>query len=223
MTLQVGIVGTDGIVLASDRLVNTDTGNGYTRTESTKCFSGVKTICCWSGGELAKRTALNVQATSWSAEVNKQSQLIESGNSAWKTVYGANSPVIPALQRPSNKVLVAYSETAELWELDVFEQCVPTRVFDVICAGDVTTTINHLLNHYSPKTKQPTERLIILAAHAICMGHRENSGSIAGLEVAIIPKGGQAYFLSSEQEQELQSISDSICESIGNLLIQPFD
>src|ERR1700676_3701390 len=87
---------------------------------------------------------------------------------------------------------------------------------------DVYTTIRHLINHYVLPERLQVAQLVTVAAHAICMGHRENNAGIAGLEVAVIRQDGSMVLLSPEQEKELQSISDTLHEDLQRLLTQPY-
>ncbi|MEO8051014.1 MAG: hypothetical protein ABI833_11410 [Acidobacteriota bacterium] len=109
----------------------------------------------------------------------------------------------------------------ELWKVDVFVKSIAQKILDKVTAGDAYTTVHHLLNHYVPGDPLPVSKLVVVAAHAICIGHRENNAGIAGLEVAVI-RDGTISLLTPEQEKELQVISDKIHADVQNLLTQAY-
>ena len=222
MTLQIGLVGSDGVVLASDRLVNVYEGSDYTRSLRSKFFSNDGVVCCWSGDSVARHAASYVRDLDWSTSEDRDQQLRSCNDRAWKLQFGSTN-VPMAQQMTRRKLLVAFPSDCSLWEVELSDSSLAERVLDKTVAGSNRTTIKHLINNYIPKNPLPVGSLLLMAGHAILMGHREQSGDIDGLEIAIIRAGEGIRFLSEEQTRELTERSDAIHTSITEQLLQPFD
>src|ERR1700722_1830551 len=117
MTLQVGLVGRDGIVLASDRLLNIREAGDFTTTRSSKFFHDEDVACCWSGDETAKFAAYFIREVDWKISISRDRELRDCGDRAWKHVYGTS--FVPKAQIAPRKVLVAFPSDVSLWELDL--------------------------------------------------------------------------------------------------------
>lgn len=224
MTLQIGIVGSDGIILASDRLVNSPFDNwGVARTPTSKFHRSDRVACCWSGDRCAEYAAKFISESKWDEPVQMRDIFEDCGNRAWAVACGDSKVPRDQVSTPK-KVLIAASEDCTLWELDVYKVSIASPMPVKAMAGDQWTTITHLLNNYIPASpRSPIGNLIGMAAYMIYMGHKENSAGIDGLELAIIRKGESPVFLSGEQERELERLSQSAYESISEILLQRFE
>jgi len=222
MTLQVGLVGSDGIVLASDRLVNTVEAGDVSPRQSSKFFHNDRVVCCWSGNRAAEYAANFIQDSAWDNPSRRDAELKECGNRGWRTEYGHADPQPRSSISAVRRILAAFPQDCTLWDMDVYNYSLTEQVRDKTFSGDVHTTTRHLLRHYIPEGL-PVARLIRIAAHMILMGHRENNFGIGGLEIAIVRQGQAPHFLSREQERELTRLSDSMHESISEILLQPFE
>src|ERR1700704_2778983 len=65
MTFQIGLVGSDGIVMASDTLVQTFEGPGRSVSHRSKFLHGDGVVCCWSGDSVAEAAANIVRGMAW--------------------------------------------------------------------------------------------------------------------------------------------------------------
>jgi 20S proteasome alpha/beta subunit len=221
MTLQIGLVGSDGIVLASDRLVNVVEAGDFTLSRRSKFFFTDTVICCWSGDNAARQAANYVRDVDWPSVQDRASELRNCGNRAWKAVFGGVP--VPKIQIPSRKVLAAFPDDCSLWEIDICDYSIAERVEDKTVAGDARTTVRHIVNNYVPSDRLPTSELVVVASHSILMAHRENNAGVDGLEVAIIRKGEKPQFLTNDQEKRLERISIEIHASLSKQLLQEFD
>jgi 20S proteasome alpha/beta subunit len=222
MTLQIGLVGRDGIMLASDRLVNVIEGDAATLSMRSKFFFNDDVVCCWSGDSVARRAANYVRDLSWAQNNTRDRDLRSCADRAWSHHFG--DTFVPEItQRMQRKVLVAFTADCSLWELNLSASSLTERVQDKTVAGSARTTVRHLINNYVPPASQPVSRLVVIAAHAILMGHREQNSDIAGLEVAIIRRGESPQFLTDYQERELERISTDIHDLLGRELLREFE
>jgi hypothetical protein len=220
MTLQVGLIGTDGVVLASDRLVTTFDGLNWHSSLGTKFYTCPGMACCWSGaieGEHAAKFMRDEFAHD--VKASQELLLVRCAELGWKTIHGDSN--IQYEGHRNTTVLAAFDD-GSLWETDVFRKSVARRKRDHAWAGDFKTTTEHLTRHYAPGGVE-IGHLIVLAAHVICMGRRENNGGIDGLEVVVIRNGQPPLFLSPEQEKILEERSNSIHASIAALLLPEFE
>jgi hypothetical protein len=224
MTLQIGLLGSDGLVLASDRQLSIYEAGQVTRTLTSKFFRNKDAVCCWAGDEAARFAAHFIREVDWETVSDREAKLMECAARGWETHFGVGAMLHPLHMKALEsvrKVLVACSN-GELWQVEVFNPATVQRVLNKIVAGDISTTIGHLITHYVRDDLVPVSTLIQVAAHAICMGHRENPAGIAGLEVAVI-RNGTIKVLNADQENILQALSAKIHTDIQELLTKPYD
>jgi len=222
VTLQVGLVGQDGIIMASDRLMSQHEGSGFSRLRTSKFIQGRNSICCYSGDIIAEHAANNVRDLELTGDKEEiRQELRESGDKAWRDFgepCGLSEFGFP------RKVIVAIpTANSPLWLIEIYAQSTANPVYDRVVAGDDKNTARHFVNNYLPYPPPPISKLIRLAAHVVLMGAKENASGVGGLEVVAIPNGGSAIFLSSDKEQELAQGFDSVYHSINEMLLQPFD
>ena len=220
MTFQVGLVGSDGVVIASDRRIIDYGGEGSRGLSlGTKFMHSSSVVCCWSGGYPAIDAAKYIREVQWTDvhERDRGEKLRDCGNRAWSDGnYGTRSP------QGAHTILAAFPDHGSLWELDVGIRSGTTPVLDKKMHGDHDNTARHLVNHYF-RAAQKIEHLALLAAHVVLMAGRENKTYVDGLEVVILPRGASALFLSPEQETQLEALSDSVHIELSKQLLQPFD
>lgn len=215
MTLQVGLVGKNGIVIASDRQVTDQSLGGRSPTLSSKIqrYDGV--VCCWSGGYPASRALECMREIKWDVidKNSREEALRECGRRAWK-----NSPFG---YHGEHRVLAAFPDGV-LLELTVSDLPSTMQIGNQVVEGDRRSTARHLITTYM-KERMDIRHLVILAAHAVLMAGQENPATVGGLEVAIAPLGGRAFCLSSAKEDELKVLSASIRARTSKELLRPFD
>jgi hypothetical protein len=226
MTLQVGLVGNDGIVLASDRLFQSYEYQARSVSRGSKFLSGAGVICCCSGDSLAEQSAYGVRDYDWTAVVSSdveanQSALRQIGNTAFRnmqTQFGTVRNVV-------SKVLVVLHED-QLWLLDatVHNGCTARLVPDRQVTGDIGNTCRYFMNKYANFSNlRPVSELISLAAYTILAAGEENPYGVGGLEIYVIPTHKPPILLSAAQEQELEIWFKEAAESIRDRLLHPFD
>lgn len=70
MTLQVGLVGIDGLVVASDKLLQQYEMGARSVGLVSKFLRGPTAICCYAGDILAERAAYKVRDAEWQQELD---------------------------------------------------------------------------------------------------------------------------------------------------------
>jgi hypothetical protein len=227
VTLQIGFVGIDGLVIASDRLVGQmeiDRDSlvlGYSSFTTTKFEIGAEFLCCFSGDKIAELAAIKVRDLRRESGTPLKEMLESAGNEAWK--HYENVP----FDRVTRKLIVAAPMPVwSLWQLEIDEVSIARPVLDKVIAGDPINSARHFVTNYLPKGDPiplPVNQLVFLAAHGIVRGGKENPRGVGGLQVVVIPKDGLPRFLTTEQEQELKKRSESLDASIeDHRFLSPF-
>lgn len=240
MTLQVGLRGNDGIVLASDRLTYGWQGiKDRNRSMISKFYRGNGFICCYSGDDVAKFAAANACKLSIERDVKDQSEerkkeiireaLQSAGTTAWTQIFGNQTE--GTATGAIRKVIVActeWSSSYPLWLLEYTNQFpMATPKGDRVVAGDERNSASLFITDYLPwggvPIPLPVNRLIFAAAHAIFAGARDNPTGVGGLEMYVIPNLGSPIHLEAQQEWELERLSAALDGTIRAQLLQPFD
>jgi hypothetical protein len=228
MTLQVGLVGIDGIVIASDRLLQqTDGLGGRSVSYISKFLQGEAVLCCWSGDSVSEHAANIIRDVKWSdvprekeavrAELKRLgNQALAEKEEAWKDA-GQQPPQFV------RKVIVGCHDT--LWLLEIQHPSSTANPFqDRVVAGDPANTSRHFMNKYADGSYQlPVTQLVTLAAYVVLQAAEEHPKGIGGLELVVLPKGGVPLFLNSEQENQLTQRCKRISLSIEGHLREPFE
>jgi hypothetical protein len=221
MTLQVGLLGSDGIVLASDRLVSQWEGAGFSQIRTSKMLQGDGVLCCYSGDLVSEHAANNIRSLRFAGgKEHVRDALKDAANRAWQDI---GIPGELHEWQPTRKVIVALWRPAlALWVVHVSPRSTANEVLDKVIAGDDKNTARHFFNNYVPYPPAPVDDLIGLAAHIVLTGGKENPSGVKWLEVAIVPKDGSPVFLSEEQEVDLERLSDDLDLTIKHKLSRPF-
>jgi hypothetical protein len=224
MTLQVGLVGTDGIVIASDRRLQKL--ERYSRSIATvsKFLRWGGGLCCWAGDSVSEYAANLLCKLDW-AEIPRdkeaiRKQLQQVGDKAMDEMERLHGQGINS--GASRTVIVACNGT--LWLLEIQRPAtIANSHSDRVVSGDLFSSVRMFLNLYAAGCENlPISKLTFLAANAVLMGGMENPSGIAGLEVVVIPAGGPPTFLTKEKEQALATMSASFSEQLRALLFQEF-
>ena len=225
MTLQVGLVGTDGIVLASDRLEQQFERSGARSVgEIDKILSAQNVVCCYSGDILAQRAANRIRDFDWNsipAETEAiRPTLIGIGSSVYQEELTKCGRVLGYVR----KVIVVLHGT-HLWLLQIDSQSLANPRLDRVIAGDDENTCRYFFNRYAGDCNRrlSTTQLVSLAAFGILTAGEENPRGIKGLQIAVLQKGKEPLFLSSEQENELKKRFGKTESKIRKAILQPFD
>jgi hypothetical protein len=230
MTLQVGLIGTDGIVIASDRqlqqqqTVGLHVGVSQSLTSKFR-FGQNGVLGCWSGDKVAQ-LALDYFMHLPSADVEQawEDSLVSRANDAWQAVCSDNN----ALGDQIRKVLVARPCTpCQLWVVDVERKSFANPVLNKVVAGDIRNSARHIINSYFSEPYAPlpfsVSQLIFAAAHAIVRGERENHSSVRGLEVVVIRNEQRPVFLTTYDIERLTARSDQFSVETKASLVTSFE
>jgi hypothetical protein len=227
MTFQVGLVGSDGLVIASDRLLQQIENGGRSASLSSKFLSGDAVICCWSGDSVAEHIANVVRGLSWgdvSSERESVREMLKcAGDMALSEMEQDHMRKGWVMDlRVTRKVIVAFRDM--LWLLDVRSPAsIANQVYDRVVAGDADNTARCFANKFALGCqKRPVKELVRLAAYAVLAAGDENPHGVRKLEIVVIPKGNSPIFLASEHEQELEDLSNQLNISIAEHLFEPF-
>ena len=225
MTLQVGLVGVDGLVVASDTLLQQVERSRSTGSIS-KFFKDIPgLICCYSGDTVAEGAASRIRRL-WRdnppAPETVQDELERIGEEAWvehnEHAARRGQPLNLGVAR---KVMVACYD--ELWLLEIGPHSLAHRRPDRVVAGDAENTAKHFINKFGTGCEHlPVNHLIMLAAYAVIVAGEENPYGVGGLEVIVIPKGGQPVILTSDQNDELRKLSRNLDALIKENLTSRF-
>jgi 20S proteasome alpha/beta subunit len=214
MTLQVALVGTDGIILGSDRKSNTTPLGGMTRGSLvSKIFYSESRMlmACWSGSnaslELAKQVIyLPDDEIQNPASLESLGSRIFAEESEKLGVNHDNGVVILVMTRALDRIYCVQVERKSF--------CYP--VFDKIIAGSTAVPSVYFTERLYKKL--PIERLAPLVAHTIRDAGRMNQSGIEGLEMAYCSKTG-ILKLPQDKISELEMMSDQLEFKIRNHLL----
>jgi len=227
MTLQVGLVGKDGIVMASDRRMwEYEEGSGSVGNVS-KFLTAPGMVCCWSGDGLAIHAAYALRDLDWRDIPNDKDAIrdalrkaaIETRKEYVEYRSKLNQEVNEAVVR---KVLVVCHD--QLWILNLgFPRPTAEQSLDRAVAGDSRNTCRHFINKYAVNcTELPIDRLITLAAYTVLVAADENPEGVGGLEVVTIPTGAKPVFLSGAAEKDLVKACRYVDDNIRERLLDRF-
>ena len=219
MTLQVGLVGSDGIVLTSDRLVRQFENGSSSVSNMSKFAEGPGVLCCYSGDKIAQLAAYNVCKDLANDNQSPTDCLRAIGNrtiAKATTLYGQ----LPGAIR---KVFVVFRDKLWLLELGDDGTSIANHVQDRAIAGDIANTCRYFANKYANNCQQsPVKELVRLASYVVLAASEENPYGIGGLEVFVVPNGKTPIRLAQEQEQELEKWFRKTARSIQRQLASPF-
>jgi hypothetical protein len=226
MTLQIGLVGTDGIVMASDCLMTQTDGlgvQGVSQSMSSK-FRCRDQVCCASGDNFSLTVADDISGykrqdddydIGWS--------LKQIARCAWERIPMGEGDGV------SRTVLVGCTSSGRysLWQVDLFQSPIVSECHDRIVSGAVKNNARHFINTFAPvgpaPINLPISCLLLPAAYTIFTAGLEQPSEIAGLEIIVMPHGRPYYRLPDSKNKELQSLAGSLHKSFGKRLTKPFD
>ena len=236
MTFQIGMVGSDGILLASDTLcTNIHASNAVALDGTRTSFDAPKIqiekakgiAYCWSGDELGRilvnqisdlvnglRTDMRVFLSMCSQEAIHRAAVIRAANPA---VPIGSCEVLLAIQTGSTSV--------SLWKTRIVQsqnQFIPPTIEPIITkaiTGDAVNAAAFFAEKYFPRfRKLPVQDLIRLAAHVVLMAGKLNSAGVGGLQI-VVCRGSGFTELTTEEISSLveqsSRLDSEIAERIG--------
>ena len=228
MTFQLGMVGTDGILIASDRL-STQSGilgqtyAGAFHTDKIMVIESKKLAYCCAGDQLSiiagQRIVDRIEEPSWegirqalvvcAAEVAAEERKRSADKQSWEKLRGGS-------------LLLAYCKYTplELWQLDIPADGMPCahKISDKIRIGDSTTPASFFLERYY--RERPVEELIFLAAHTVLTAGAMNPAGVGGLDIVLCKPSG-CEVLTQDRIGKLRARSEKLHTQIASSLVPP--
>jgi len=212
MTFQIGCVGSDGFLIASDRNAVKDEGD-TTEVRKILISEDERLVCSFCGDEIApymaQRMAYGQIPFGELSSGPKVSRFLQSFYTlADPTDY---SKVILFAGVPN-----APPDVPALWRI-TFPQgkTVPLPISDRECIGTSSFARYLMERHYRPNLS--VDQLTELAAHAILEANRMNR-YIKGLDVLIAKRGSSPRFLDSGELDNLRERSRALHQKWGEAL-----
>lgn len=225
MTIQVGMVGKDGIVLASDTCM-VELDSIYNTINGRKLFplDSQKVIWGFAGDESAYRCGQQLEADFHNNNFylgDIQKSLEKSGDAAFRK-ESERPRFKPDINR---RLLVVFYgnqvEGIELWELKLQEKgSVANRITGKAVTGDKSNTARFFCHYYSEFLTIGS--LLQLAAHIVLMAHERNTLLIEGLDILTVTKDGYRW-IGAEEKEAIQRRSLLLHESIRKQLTEAPD
>jgi hypothetical protein len=211
MTLQVVLRASDGIVIASDRLVSLQPA--FTDRNS-KMVVKSQFVCTFAGDDCAKYICTKLAEKVGDSLFENAKVFLDTVNATLKE-YGARWH-LPATV-PRKLIWIQFNRprftiwTATYWAcIGGFELCEnPNSVF----AGHDTSPARYFVEHYYQNNpmKFTVAGLKRMAAHVVLTGHIFNPSGVDGLEMVVGDSDGFRFVLPKEL-QELEDVSRDIHE-----------
>ena len=232
MTLQIGLVGIDGIVMASDCLM-TDTddlwANGVSQSMGSK-FRCRDHVCCASGDNFSLIVADDISAYKrQDNDYDAGLMLRQIALRAWERVSMGEWDGEKKWDGMSRTVLVGCtsSQKSSLWQVHLLPSPIVSECHDRVVSGAVKNNARHFINTFAPVGPAPINlrinRLLLPAAYTIFTAGLEQPSEIAGLEIIVIPHGRPYYRLPNGKNKELQSLAERVHRSFSKRLTSTFD
>jgi len=215
MTMQIAMIGTDGIVVASDRKWGGDTGGSRETHLASKIKMdtqrGIAVACAESEVSLNIANAILEKLTE-----EMRSALPEPAieRIAKEVMHGFDHDRI--LRPQSHCLIVLNKPSRRIFSLKVGpdgETC--TEFFDKRRAGDPGNPAMFFAQaYYAPR---PIKKLAFLGAHIVLTAAQFNNDGIGGLEILLCDKRG-FRMLSSDEIKELKKRSSTLHKTISRAL-----
>ncbi|MGA8267232.1 MAG: hypothetical protein WB787_05695 [Candidatus Acidiferrales bacterium] len=221
MTLQVALVGTDGIVLASDLKINSREANFNSSCLRSKILVNHerKIAACWSHDkdvsmELAERVISGMTDSDFEYPhhpVNVLAkQILDAARGPYDTQHEIEIAVVTLADPPR-----AYEINAKGDGNYICERCPDQIVF-----GHRANPARFFLERYYQRL--PIAKLLALAAHVVVNAGRINPRGIEGLEIVLCTKEG-FHRLSEQETDALTRWSDELDSKIMQQLFASFE
>lgn len=222
MTFQIGIVGTDGVLLASDECyIDPGLGQGArTRYRGQKIFirGDGQIAYCAAGDDWAAMSAER-HSDSFTGNLVIYQNMVLAREFAIDDCLTRKGKFFAEENRHGTVLAVHREPKVELWHMDVmFRGQLPICISDRVCIGDTGNPAVFFLERYLPPgAKLSLDKLKFLAAHSIAMAEKINPTGIGGLEM-VLCREDRFERVSAEEINYLKSQSEDLDSSIANAL-----
>jgi hypothetical protein len=212
MTIQFGLVGTDGIALVGDRRIYDDSGTTRTTFNGSKFrVNERQTIAtAWARkgtGILVARAICKEMTDDCSAP---EFALEEIATRVWDGL-GLD-------QKSESHLLVVVSKpTMKLFNIRMTNGgCVVNKVHDRATGGDeLNPAVYFVERHYR---ERPVRELATIAAHAVLLAAKFNSAAINGLEILLCQADG-LHQLSMDAASDIEAEIDQFDVELEDLIL----
>lgn len=210
VTLQVVLRGSDGVVVASDRLISLQADPIAFTDRNSKMVIKPRFVCTFAGDDCAKYISTKLAEKAADLVFESSGNFMDAVTAAcdeykgkWKFSETQPRKILwVQFERPGFTIWAA-----TYWACTQnFELCDnPNSVF----AGHDTNPARYFVEHYYGKYPMKTvSGLKKMAAHVILAGHLFNSGGVDELEMAI----GDSRGFTPVLPDELQELKNKSCE-----------
>jgi hypothetical protein len=194
MTLQIGLVGREGIVLASDLCVGNVAGVRQT-SQRSKLVQAGNHIFAFAGDDSAELIAHMLSDDLTAKPYVAPSDLV--------------LPIFNSLNPKPQRAAIIGIARGQLWQLNFGLEMIVQRggpVLDKALSGDSANAAVFFSERYYADLRDNIEGLKRLAAHVICTGAKLNPAGIAGLEMVVWDR--KTDVISPVSDPEIQRLCD---------------
>jgi hypothetical protein len=220
MTFQIGMVASDGIILASDtRAGRWDKFKTTSEVRKLVCCPELGVAYCCAGSDVAilaarKATELAEQQPGLSMERCAEKAAIE----VWREEYGDPNPR-ERQYRESVLIAKVTGSDSGLWRLNITSSSYCESILDKDINGDASNSAVFFSEQYFQKMPNTIGSLLPLAAHTVLMAGDRNQTGVGGLEIAIC-RIGECRKLTEKELAPLRDFSkrldDSMLKQLAN-------
>lgn len=210
MTMQFGLVGTDGIALVSDTHMYDENGEIRTTSNASKFrLNQQGTIAtAWAMKSTGQRVAKAILRQMVEDSKNPERSLEQIAEEEWHKVADKRlSQLLVALRTPRPRLFaISLSDT------NVMAREIESKV----TAGDEQNAAIYFVERYYKKC--PVRQLALIAAHAVLLAAELSNGTIGGLDIRLCQPDG-FYHLSTDSRGALEAQVQELDGHLGHLLI----
>jgi len=209
MTFQVGFVGNDGVLLASDRRI-VMMGRVRASSLADKIFiEGNDLAYCCAGGDLASVMRQPIIDAVRTASADFRSDLIQ--RCQMKILELLEGCPLNEVLRQKGVILFArrLDGRVELWRIllgTLGTSVIPEHIENKIVQGDELSSASLFVERYFPVCPCPIRTLIPLAAHTIVTAEWLNPDAVGGLEIVLCSHAGFEKLPNDQIEELAQSV-----------------
>jgi hypothetical protein len=225
MTFQIGLLGADGFVLASDTKATflNKTLGGRTDANTHKIVVGADLVCAYSQDDFGLKVATEMAKISLPAKENwadVHEILTNCANDTWRAHVPKKYDGTPGSNVTPRVIACCLAPCPDrLWLIDVKESSDVRPITDKCYGGDLTNAAVFWGDRfYSVNSLQPVSNLTLLAAHSILMAHELNRQFVDGLEIYVAQgTPGQRWtgdLLSSDKLNKLRMRSKELDDTL---------
>lgn len=219
MTIQIGLRGTDGLVLAGDRMWHSDPGRIWRRWFASKMNpseDGRTLIACARNMNVAQSAAIRILSEITGCDAGLRGKRLLD--------IGENVAIESHNPEQNNKFdaecLVAFSDTCSFSLLRIsgdgkancYQGLNPTT------AGDATNPSLFWYERYYDRSLT-VEQLVPLAARVVVDAGKMSNGNIGGLEIATCRQGEKFHVWSDQENKELELWVEQSALDIGRFVV----